>query len=143
VADAVRVTGLKELRRALRGLEDPGEWQTELKAAGRAAGEIVAGAARQKASAGGTTRSGKHAWMGSEALATIRVLPQQTRVFVAGGSGRIVWYAGWEGFARAKQFPPAASDGLVIYPAAREHIEEVVQVYSRGIDPLLKRAFPG
>jgi hypothetical protein len=128
----VEVVGLKDLRRELKKLEEDDVWRPELRNAGLAAGEIVATEARRTAAAGQTTRAGKHATMGHEALATIRTLAQQTRVFVAGGSERVVWFKGWEGLARAKQFPPATADGYNIYPAIERKRSEVIESYMRA-----------
>lgn len=142
---SVKVTGLRELRRELRRLEPASEWQPALKAAGRAAGQIVADDATSSAAAGATTISGKHASMGSAALATIRVLAQQARVFIAGGRASLAYYGGWEfgSSGRHRQFPPKrGADGYNIYPAIAKNRDEIIQTYVKGIGPLLERAFP-
>lgn len=142
-APHIEVHGLKEMRRELKKLEDKSVWVPELKAAGMAAGEIGRADARRLAAAGATTRSGKHATMGHQALDTIRVLAQQTRVFIAGGKASTPWFAGWEGYGRARQFPPARTDGYNIWPAIERNQPQIVEAYAKGIDPLIKRAFPG
>ena len=141
----IEVTGLKELRKELRALESDGTWKAELRAAGKAAAEVVATEARRTASQGQVTLAGTPASMGGAAVASIRALAGQTRATVAGGKASIPYFGGWEfGSGGAyRQFPRKAGSSHNLYPAIERKRGEVVRVYGDEIDRLTKRHFPG
>lgn len=137
----VRITGLRELRRDLKRLEPEGAWKATLKDAGMQAGEVVAGDARSRAARGATTLAGTGASMGHEAIASIRVLAQQTRVYVAGGSARIAWFAGWNFGSGGghRQFPAKRSPDYTLYSAIEDNQADFVEAYKDGIDKLMEQ----
>jgi hypothetical protein len=67
----IRVTGLRELRKALKDMEGDDTWKQELKDAGRDAAEVVAAEGRSLAARGATTLAGTHASMGSAAISPV------------------------------------------------------------------------
>ena len=141
----VRVVGLRELRRDLRRLEDDSAWRPALRNAGYGAATIVATEAKQTATRGATTISGKRASMGAAAIATIRPLAGQTRAQVAGGKASLAYFGGWEfgSNGRYPQFPRARKSGYNIYPAIVRKRDEVIRFYVKALDDVTRAAFPG
>lgn len=136
MADQVRVTGLKELRRELKALE--GAWPRELQKVNKAIAELVAEGTRDKLS-----------YMPGSApkvVPTVKALAQQMRavVKVGGGStiGGIVAMGNIWGAKRYPQFPAHIRGGYALYPTITENHEEITVRYLEMIDDLLKRAFP-
>jgi len=141
----IRVTGEKELRRALRKLSEDSTWKTELRAVHKAAAEEAVTVAKQL---GGQTRrniAGGPARLGSKGLSSIRALASQTKATIAGGSASVPWYGGSDfgaqGGPRTRQFPPANKSGYIIYPAIEQAMPEIIRVYREGIDRLTGKYF--
>lgn len=135
MADAVRVTGLKELRAELRALE--GKWPSQLQKVNKAIAEDVAEGTRQDfQSLGGS---------GPKAASTVKALAQQTRAQVKfGGKGHSVaeLVAGGNAFGsnRYKQFP---SPGVyVLWPTLERMNDDIEDRYISMLGDLLSRAFP-
>jgi hypothetical protein len=138
VADAVRVTGLKELRAELRALE--GQWPKQLQKVNKAIAEDVAEG----------TRSAFSGMAGSapKVASTVKALAQQTRaqVKVGGGSGvasEVAMGNLWGSSGRFKQFPPSVSSGYALYPTIAAMRSDIEDRYLDLLDDLLRRAFPG
>jgi hypothetical protein len=145
VPNRVDVIGGRELRKALKELEGDDAWKGELRQGGLEVAQIVATEAQRTASAGATTISGKHASMGSRAIATIRPLAGQTRATVALGKASAPEAAGWEwGSGGAyRQFPRKKKDGYNLYPALERKRAEVIEAYGKVIDRVTRPRFPG
>lgn len=130
---SVRVEGLKELRRDLRKLAEDETWKPALREAGRRAAGVAVDEAKSIASG---TRAGH------EAIETIRALAGQTKAQIAGGTARVVWFAGWNfGSSRYKQFPPKAKPDYFLFESVERKREEIVRVYADAIDQLVGQYF--
>lgn len=131
---SVRVTGLRELRKELRALEDDATWKPRLRQAGLGAAQIVASDAGRSAAA---------SRMGSRAAATYRALAGQTRATVAAGSAAIPWVMGHEwGSSRYRQFPAVNRGGYHLYPAITRQRDKVIEYYADALEDIVGDAFP-
>jgi len=120
-APAVTVTGGKELRRALKHLEDGTD---DLKDANQAAGQLVADEAETLVPVdSGLLRS------------SIRAARQAKGASVLAGSGRVPYAApihfGW----RARNIEPQP----FLYDALDNRRDEVVEAYAKQVGQLVKR----
>lgn len=125
---AVRVTGLTELRRELRRLENKAEWRREFRQAGLGAAAIAASEARRRV----PVRSG-------ELLNSIKAGSTATRGYIAAGNNTRVPYAGiieW-GWPKHNIQPQPFLEPAV---AAKE--SQIVKYYLAAVDRLARRAFP-
>lgn len=135
MADQVRVTGLKELRRELKAVD--AQWPKALQKINKAIAEDVAEGTRSNlAGMGGSA---------SKVVPTVKALAQQARAQVkAGGKGDSVAerVAGGNLFGsnRYKQFPPPGLYG--IYKALADLKDDIEERYLEMLDDLLKQAFP-
>lgn len=134
---AVRVEGLKELRKELRKLDKDGPWKKDLRKAGLDAAEVVAKDAKASALAATNPR------MGSRAANTIRPLASQTSGTIAAGKANVPWTMGhiW-GSDRFGQFPERKKGGYHLYPAIAKNADEILEIYGKAIDAITKEAFP-
>lgn len=140
---AIRVKGLKETRKALRTLSQDGTWKPELRQVNKAAAEIVVTEARKRAGRGGTNLAGGPARLGGRGVASIRALASQTKATVAGGGASVPWYGGSDfgSGGRYRQFPAKKEKGRFIYPAIEDKMDEVLRVYTAGLDRLTGKYF--
>lgn len=135
----VEVTGLRELRRDFRRVEDP-ESLTELRVGLKAAAEIVAAEARSRV----PSKSGR-------ARASVRATSGGNSVFVKGGKASVPYY-GWLDFGSRtpKRGNPrsvgpwsgsgvAAGKGRFIYPAIDAKQVQVAQAVETAMDRALHR----
>lgn len=135
MADQVRVTGLKELRRELKAVD--AQWPKALQKVNKAIAEDVAEGTRANlAGMGGSA---------SKVVPTVKALAQQARAQVkAGGKGDSIGerVAGGNLFGsnRYKQFPKPGQYG--IYKALADMKDDIEERYLDMLDDLLKRAFP-
>ncbi len=134
MADQIRVTGLKELRRELKQVD--ADFPKQLRKANKAVADLVAEGTRSAFS-----RMGGSA---PKVAPTVKALAQQVRaqVKVGGGSGvgAEVAMGNLFGSRRYSQFPPPGQYAL--YPTIAEKADEIVETYADAVDDLMKRAFP-
>lgn len=135
MAEAIRLRGLRELRRELKALDR--EWQKQLQKVNKAIAEEVAERTRSNlAGMGGSAKL---------VVPTVKALAGQLRAQVkAGGKGSSVGelVAGGNLFGsnRYKQFPPPGLYG--IYLALSQMKDDLEERYLDMLDELLSRAFP-
>lgn len=143
MADDLRidVTGLKELRSALR---DVGMQRNLSRANKEVVNRIIVPAAKQNARrsftniAGGTTR------VGSRGIASIRGAATQTKAVVRAGGARVPWFQGheWGSTGRYRQFPKRADKGNIVYPVLSDKRDEIIAEYWDVIEDVVDDAFP-
>ncbi len=136
MADSIKVTGLKELRRELKQVD--ADFPKQLRKANKAVADLVAEGTRSAFS-----RMGGSA---PKVAPTVKALAQQVRaqVKVGGGSGvgaEVAMGNLW-GSKRFRQFPPSVPGGYGLYPTLAEKADEIVETYADAVDDLMKRAFP-
>lgn len=146
MADAVKVTGLKELIRELKKLDDAG-LVNELKDANYKVAQLVVNKAQGNA-------SGR---MESAAAASLKPGRQAAKAVVSGGGAAVPFFGGAEfgagqnklrntarGAVRGwNQFVPwTGQTGRFLYPAIRSSMDEIVELYGDEIEKITKRAFP-
>lgn len=136
MADPIRITGLKELRRELRAI-DPA-WNKELRKVNLSVAEDVARG----------TRSAFERMAGSapKVTPTVKALAQQAKgqVKVGGGTsigGQVAMGNLW-GSRRYSQFPAPKAGGYALYPTLAELRPDIEERYAEMLDDLLRRAFP-
>ena len=130
----VRVEGLDELRRALKKAQDV-EALGKVKAANRAAGELVVKAAQRRAP--GVSR------MAASAATTLRASNSAGKASVRIGSNAKPYALGAEfGSVRYRQFKPwrgsGAGAGYFLWPAIRDKTPEIVELYGDAIEDALR-----
>lgn len=150
MADAVRVEGLKELRKALKQAEDPKAWGKELGRANRVVAREVAGWAQAEASSlGGPYAHFASAISGkaTQAAARVEIRPVANAVFW-GAKKRTGWNAGHDG---APQHPKwvgvswevgGPGGPYALNPAISQHSEVIVDRMAGVIDGVFRSAFP-
>jgi hypothetical protein len=139
----VEVTGLRELRRALREVDRalPGQ----LAAVNHAAAEVVAVEARRRAPRG-PHEGGPKDQPFTPITESIRALNQQTKGVIAAGGVRtphaaVLEFGGTIPRHHSRTRTTVRAQPSV-YPALRAKRDEVVDVYSRALEALMTRAFP-
>lgn len=137
----VKVEGLKELRKALRTMSKDDTYKQDLRGAGLSAAKIAETEARANARRGSVTKSGKHATMGSVAIASIKAGAGQARATLTGGRASLPYFVPWNFGGRAKQFPRAAEPDHAMWKAVSEKQPEIVKVYTDGIERLTGKHF--
>lgn len=159
--DAVHVQGLAELQRELRALDQA--LPRELRQLNKAAAEVVAADARARARALGG--------IAAKAAPSVKAAAEQRRAKVTIGDARHPFALGAEFGAKHdlprrittkdgrswvqrgwNQFRPwrgnqhvdvgTAGPGYFLYPAIRGTTDETLDLYERGLDALMRRAFP-
>lgn len=138
-APGVRVEGLAELRRDFRKVQDL-ESLAELRVGMKAAADIVAQEAKQRASA-----------FSSRAAETIRATAGGNKAYVAGGKARLPWY-GWADFGsrsprsgNPRSVGPwtgsgkGPAKGRFIYPAFDAKETQVKAAVETAVDVALRR----
>jgi phage gpG-like protein len=125
--DAVRVDGLKELRKALKDAEDA--TPTVLRAALNEAAQVVVKVAKPRL----PHRTG--------ALAnTLKVASSQTKAQVALGSTRVP-YAGWVDFGGKRPHErPYKKSGRYVLPAYESQKDNITKLLQARLDKLVKDA---
>lgn len=136
MAEQVKVTGLKELRRELKALD--GQWPKQLQKVNKAIAEDVAEGTRSAFSSMGGSAP--------KVASTVKALAQQTRaqVKVGGGNsigGQVAMGNLW-GSNRFKQFPSPAASGYALYPTLKSLRPDLENRYLDLLDDLMRRAFP-
>lgn len=130
-AAEIQVTGLKELRKSLKGFETDTNWRPALRLAYTTIAQDVAAAALAKA--GGSR-------MGSAARATIQGKGTVTNASIRAG-GNLPYYGGFEfGSARYRQFPAVQKSGYHLYPAIEDKREQIQADFMEQIDRALGQA---
>lgn len=143
----VQVEGLRELRRALKQVEEtlPRELRATNK---RVVEQVVLPEARRRGQQTRLNVAGRETRLGSRGVATIRPVASQTSAGIAMGGARAPWAVGheWGSTGRYPQFPArptgGPSPGFILYPVVREKQQEIVAAYTAAIEPLLRHAFP-
>ena len=138
--DVVRVEGLADLQRELRKLDS--KLPRELRQANLKAAELVATAARSKASSLGG--------VAAKTAPSIKAAAEQRRSKVTIGGPKYPFAMGAEfggqGRPTTMQFKPwsgrDSGAGYFLYPAIRGTRDEFIEVYERAIDQLMRAAFP-
>lgn len=133
---AVQITGLKELRRELRKLEDAKAWSNRLKDEHVKIARMVVDR--------GNVLAKKRTQMVLAAKSNRAVRSVSGASIRMGGVGRARdWALGAQfGSERFRQFPPHVKGGYTIYPALGDLRKEIVQVYADGIERIVADAFP-
>lgn len=136
MADSVRITGLRELRRELRAV-DP-SWNKELRKVNLAVAQDVA-----QGTQAAFQRMGGSA---PKVAPTVKALASQARgqVKVGGGNsigGQVAMGNLW-GSRRFRQFPSATAGGYALYPSLAKLRPDIEDRYLDMLDDLLRRAFP-
>lgn len=135
--EVVRVEGLADLQRELRRLDS--KLPRELRLANLKAAEVVATAARSKASSLGS--------VAAKTAPSIKAAAEQRRSKVTLGGPKYPFAMGAEfGSIEYAQFKPwtgsDSSSGYFFYPAIRGTREEFMATYERALDQLMRAAFP-
>lgn len=135
----VLVEGLRDLQRELRAID--GAWPRELRAANKAAADLVAEGTR----ASFLSRGGSAPMVAN----TVKALAQQRSASVKIGGGNSVGGQvamgnefGGRGRPTTQQFPSFKRGGYSLFPTVKEKREEVIAAYDKAIDRLLEKAFP-
>lgn len=131
MADEIRVEGLAELRKAFRDLDK--EAKKGLRLANKSAAEIVAEAARPRV----PVRTGR-------ARASVRATATQSSASVSAGGAKVPYFAWLEYGGRVGRgravVRPVVRGGRYIYPALREHEQQVVASYDDAIHAAIRAA---
>lgn len=134
-AGTVRVSGMRELNKALREVSK--ETQGELKEASRGVAEFVASDSRSAAqSLGGVA---------AKTAPSISPVGGVKGAGVALGGARFPFAGGAEfGSVRFKQFKPwrgnSSGAGYFVYPSIRRNAERIEDEFTAAVEALLKRA---
>lgn len=137
---AVRVEGLADFQKELKRLDQ--KLPRELQKANKRAAELVADAARTRATGLGS--------VAAKAAPSIKAAAEQRRSKVSIGGARYPFALGAEfggqGRPTTMQFAPwSGSDtgaGYFLYPAIRETRDEFMDAYDDAIEQLTREAFP-
>lgn len=133
----IDVIGLAQLRRDLK--EVGGDLPKQLQQVNKAAAAVIATDARERAeSLGGVA---------AKSAPSIRPGATQTAGLIRLGSDNYPFALGAEfGAIQYKQFKPwrgASGDaGYFLYPAIRDDVPKVVEMYGAELDKLTRKAFP-
>lgn len=133
----VKVDGLTELNRALRGLGP--DAQKELKEASRSVATFVASDARSAANALGG--------VAAHVAPSIKPVGGVSGAGVAFGGARYPMAGGAEfGSYRYKQFKPwrgnSSDAGYFVYPAIRRDADRIVTEFTDAVQKVIDRRFP-
>lgn len=136
-SQAIRIEGLAALQKELRQMG--AEFAKQLSTANKDAAEVVASAARSKASGRGG--------VAAKTAPSIKAQGEQRRSKVTIGGNAYPFAMGAEFGATAyRQFPAwrgsGSGAGYFLYPAIRSTRDEFVEVYERVIDHVARGAFP-
>lgn len=149
--DNIKITGLKELRKELRKLDETGLVQ-ELKDVNYDVAQRVVDKARSQAAGQGR--------MQAAAAATLKPGKQAARAVVTGGGAKAPFFGGAEfgsqhdqprTTARGSvtgwnQFEPwkgnGSNAGYFLYEAIRDLTAEIVDLYGDALEKIAGRAFP-
>lgn len=136
---SLEVSGLKELRSALKQLDDGS--LKRLRDSLKVAGDIIASDARRRA-----------AGFSKRAAATIRTTAGGNRVYIQGGKAKLPWY-GWADFGtrspvsgRPRSVGPWAGSGAgpgrgrFIYPAIDDKFDALVAKVAEAIGDSIDQA---
>ena len=143
---AIQTIGLRELRRELKRLGP--QWPREMRAAEKAAAEIVAAKARTNLAAarrlmGHASKPRPDRQHTADAVRTIKALADTTSARVSLGSTRVAWALGLNfGSLRYKQFPPVEHPDHALYEAIESERPKVLASFGDSIDRLAHQAFP-
>lgn len=135
VADfAIRVEGGAKLRKGIKTLADPEEYQTRLRLINKSAAQTVADTGRGYAA----TRTR----MGGRAVASIKATAGQASSKVQGGNG-ISYFAGFNfgSTGRYMQFFPKGHPDHALYTALKDKRPEILERYVSELDDLARDAF--
>ena len=128
VSVQMHLTGLNELRRALRKAGDEGETLKAFRDVNKRAADVIVREAQRRA----PHKSGKLAGAirSTSAGARARVVSGKAAVQYA----RVIEF-GWPGHNIEPQ--------PHLYPAVSAKSQEMLEVYMNGVDELLRKSFPG
>ena len=144
-----QLVGLKELRRELRKLDNPRSWTRELATVHREVARDVAGWARSEAaSLGGPARHFADAVRGYGSAPAARVglssAGKGQRNYGARGafwgSKQFARFEPWVG--NTYEVGVRGEGPYALNDAIADHLDDVIETYSEGIDRLMRRAFP-
>jgi len=131
-AAQIQVTGLKELRKSLRGFESDTDWRPALREAYTTTAKQVEQSALGRA---GSSR------MGSAARATIKGKGTTTGATLRGGSASVPWFVGFNfGSIRYRQFPPKGNPDYVLYATMTAERDSIEAEFLGQIDRALSGA---
>ena len=139
-SEAIRVTGAKELRSALRRMEDR-TMMRELAKVHKAAADLVVARARGNTdskleqSAASRLRAGRAA---ASATVTLGGRPQDLGAEFGAGQD-VVRQRSSGTYLGYNQFEPWTKAGHFLYPAIRESRDEIIESYGDGIERLFGR----
>lgn len=134
-SEAVQVKGLAEFQRELKKID----MAKDLRLANLAAAELVATAARSRASGLGG--------VAAKTAPSIKAAAEQRRSKVNLGGGQYPFAMGAEfggqGRPTTQQFKPhLGTEGYFLYPAIRNTREQFMDAYERAIQQIMHAAFP-
>ena len=142
---SLRVDGLKELRRALKEI-DPALTKQLQQANKHVVEQVVLPAAKQNATKHFRNAKGNDTHLGHVGAATIRATATQREAYVALGSARVPWAAGfeWGSSGQFSQFPARSgvSSGFILFPVVKAKQDEIMAAYTAMLDELADQAFP-
>lgn len=129
----IRVEGLAELRRELKRLDEP-KFTDELKGAHNRVSDYVVDKAKDAASSP-MMRKAARSLSSSRAAASARLS--------YGGAGTPFAMGAEFGSSRYHQFRPyLGKTGYFLYPTIRAEQAEVMHIYEKAVDQIVKHAFP-
>jgi hypothetical protein len=133
--EAVRVSGLKELRAELRKVD--ASWPKEMRLAALEVAQVVA--------EGTQTRLRALGGSGPMAATTVKALAQQARAQVKGGgntrAGQVFQGNQW-GSVRYKQFPAPVEPDHGIFATIRDRRDDIEERYMQALGRITAKAFP-
>ncbi len=132
MAEYVRVEGLKELRIALKAIDD--KLPKELQRASKEVAETVAERVRSSF----LGRGG----VAPKVASSVKALASQRGAHVRVGGDRWPYAMGSTfGSNKFKQFPPPVGDGYSLYPTIYAMRDEITDRYADAIDDVMDRHF--
>lgn len=144
-SQAVKVEGLKDFQRELRSIDT--KLPRELTKANKNAAELVASRARHKAASQGG--------VASKTAPSIKAAAEQRRskVNIGGlafpfalgaefGSKQYLQFKHWRGNRHDEGMEPGSGVGWFLYPTIRETRDEYIEIYTRSINEVMRKAFP-
>lgn len=139
---SVNVTGLKELRKAVKEAGD--ELPKEMRQTNKNVAErIIEPAAKERGRQSRRNLAGGRAALGSVGVASIRTLATQKSATIAMGGGRVPWAGGseWGSGGAYRQFPPKNPEGYILYPTVKDKRDEVIEAYLEEMERFTGRIF--
>lgn len=138
---SIKATGLRDLRREMRGLGVQKEMQ---KANKKVAEDVVVPESKRRASQSYPNLAGGVSRAGGRGVAAIRANATQTKAFVVSGKKSVPWMGGMDfgSSGRWRQFPAAIAGGRFLYPVIADKSQEIIDTYWDILDETVKRVFP-